>query len=216
MQSGYEMILDPSAFVWTLLAMVIHAFTLGMQLGLVVFLVGTGGLALFFPTADGPWLRRLGVTPTKREADRRLGVVRFALGIALLLPFVAGAPPIISLLANLVALVLLIVAERRLPSEVSATGRLSRRVAAAAAALLVAFGVWEGEDPLDLGIEVYSVAQHWRTHELGWQLTHDSTAPKVGELAPDFELQDPSGATAVRLADFRGKRPVALIFGSYT
>ena len=36
------------------------------------------------------------------------------------------------------------------------------------------------------------------------------------DLAPDFELQDPSGRTAVRLADFRGVRAVALVFGSYT
>jgi len=42
------------------------------------------------------------------------------------------------------------------------------------------------------------------------------SAPKVGDLAPDFELQDPSGETAVRLSDFRGTRPVALVFGSYT
>lgn len=41
--------------------------------------------------------------------------------------------------------------------------------------------------------------------------------PKVGDLAPDFELpmlgmKD----TTVKLSSFRGVRPVALIFGSYT
>ena len=41
--------------------------------------------------------------------------------------------------------------------------------------------------------------------------------PRVGELAPDFELpllgmKD----TTVKLSDLRGDRPVALIFGSYT
>ena len=41
-------------------------------------------------------------------------------------------------------------------------------------------------------------------------------APKVGDVAPDFELQDPEGETAVRLSDFRDKRPVVLVFGSYT
>ena len=38
----------------------------------------------------------------------------------------------------------------------------------------------------------------------------------VGDHAPDFELQGPSGVTRVRLSDFRGERPVALVFGSYT
>ena len=45
----------------------------------------------------------------------------------------------------------------------------------------------------------------------------EARAPAVGERAPDFELPllgEPS--QTVRLSDFRGKRPVALIFGSYT
>ena len=41
--------------------------------------------------------------------------------------------------------------------------------------------------------------------------------PKRGEPAPDFELShvdDPH--KVVRLSDFAGKKPVALLFGSYT
>ncbi|MEQ8764197.1 MAG: hypothetical protein RL885_09735 [Planctomycetota bacterium] len=41
-------------------------------------------------------------------------------------------------------------------------------------------------------------------------------APKVGELAPDFTLSPPKGGDPVTLSSFRGDRPVALIFGSYT
>ena len=37
-----------------------------------------------------------------------------------------------------------------------------------------------------------------------------------GELAPDFELPSRDGGGAVRLADLRAERPVALVFGSYT
>ncbi len=44
----------------------------------------------------------------------------------------------------------------------------------------------------------------------------DAVAPKVGELAPDFELRDVNGENPVRLYDFQGQRPVALIFGSFT
>jgi hypothetical protein len=40
--------------------------------------------------------------------------------------------------------------------------------------------------------------------------------PKVGEAAPDFELDLYAGAGRVRLSSFRGDRPVVLIFGSLT
>jgi len=41
-------------------------------------------------------------------------------------------------------------------------------------------------------------------------------APKQGDAAPDFTLKHLDGKSKVRLSSFRGKRPVALIFGSYT
>lgn len=44
----------------------------------------------------------------------------------------------------------------------------------------------------------------------------DALAPKVGDIAPDFELQDVNGENPVHLSDFRGQKPVALIFGSFT
>ena len=49
-----------------------------------------------------------------------------------------------------------------------------------------------------------------------WQAEHDPQAPKVGAPAPDFSLADSSGTRTVRLADFKGQRPVALVFGSFT
>lgn len=39
---------------------------------------------------------------------------------------------------------------------------------------------------------------------------------KVGDAAPDFTLPDPAGKKEVRLSAFKGKKPVVLIFGSYT
>ncbi len=49
-----------------------------------------------------------------------------------------------------------------------------------------------------------------------WQKKFDALAPKVGDLAPDFELCDADGQNPARLADFREQKPVALIFGSFT
>lgn len=39
---------------------------------------------------------------------------------------------------------------------------------------------------------------------------------KVGDKAPDFTLVDPTGKNAVTLSSFKGKKPVVLVFGSYT
>ncbi len=49
-----------------------------------------------------------------------------------------------------------------------------------------------------------------------WQKRHNAHAPKVGDLAPDFELRDVAGENLVRLSDFRDQKPVALVFGSFT
>jgi peroxiredoxin len=57
---------------------------------------------------------------------------------------------------------------------------------------------------------------HYIKKEKAWQKKHDTNAPKVGDLAPDFELTDASGEKQVRLSDFRGRQPVALVFGSFT
>ena len=50
----------------------------------------------------------------------------------------------------------------------------------------------------------------------GWQKKYDVQAPRVGDTAPDFSLRDANGQNPVRLSDFREKKPVALIFGSFT
>ena len=44
----------------------------------------------------------------------------------------------------------------------------------------------------------------------------DQLAAQQGQPAPDFTLASPDGETTYKLTDFRGDRPVALIFGSYT
>jgi hypothetical protein len=39
---------------------------------------------------------------------------------------------------------------------------------------------------------------------------------QVGQNAPDFSLKTADAGSTVSLASFRGKRPVVLVFGSYT
>ena len=56
---------------------------------------------------------------------------------------------------------------------------------------------------------------HMKAHR-SWQGRHDKDAPKVDDLAPDFELYDVHGENPVKLSDFQGRKPVALVFGSFT
>ena len=196
MDPGYQTVMDPATVVWGALAVVIHLGVMLAQIGLAVFLVVTG-------------LRLLVAGEQRRE-----GAFRVGLGVLLVGPLLAGAPFPVSLLACLAALGTLFALDPGAPGERPA--RWIRAAAVGCASVTALFMLWEREDPLALGVELASTAQQWRTHELDWQLANDLEAPKVGELAPDFELQDPTGRTAVRLADFRGVRAVALVFGSYT
>lgn len=56
----------------------------------------------------------------------------------------------------------------------------------------------------------------YRREKLKQQKELDRLAPKKGDLAPDFTLRDITGAESVTLSDFRGQKPVVLVFGSYT
>ena len=47
-------------------------------------------------------------------------------------------------------------------------------------------------------------------------IARDDMGPAVGQKPPDFNLKLLGSDERVRLSDYRGKRPVALVFGSYT
>ncbi len=48
--------------------------------------------------------------------------------------------------------------------------------------------------------------------DLGWL----TSGPQVGDAAPDFTLPTHDGTANVTLSDSFGKRPVVLVFGSFT
>ena len=56
----------------------------------------------------------------------------------------------------------------------------------------------------------------YRRRKMSVQKELNLQAPKVGDLAPDFALTDSRGEESITLSDFRGKKPVALVFGSFT
>ena len=63
---------------------------------------------------------------------------------------------------------------------------------------------------------VASLPDESRDELMRFILDRETLAPAVGEAAPDFELPLLSDGAMVRLSSFRGVKPVALIFGSYT
>ena len=56
----------------------------------------------------------------------------------------------------------------------------------------------------------------YRTRLMAEQKKVDAKAPRAGDMAPDFTLFDIEGKNSVTLSDFRGEKPVALVFGSFT
>jgi peroxiredoxin len=40
--------------------------------------------------------------------------------------------------------------------------------------------------------------------------------PDVGQRAPDFALRTQDGKQSIRLSQYRGVKPVVLVFGSFT
>ena len=215
-EPSYEMVLEPGNLVWTMVGYGAHGAMLGMQVFLALFLLIGGLLVLVRPDSAPQWMRRLGATRVGTPDARGIGFLKVVLGVLLLLPALLRAPWPVSLLASLGALGLLLWLEWGVPEAWKSTGRILRVVSIAAAASVSAFMLFETDDGIALGGRVLFKMSEWRTNELDWQLANDPRSPKVGDLAPDFELADPTGTHTTRLSDYRGKRPVALVFGSYT
>ncbi len=55
-----------------------------------------------------------------------------------------------------------------------------------------------------------------RTALMQFLAERETLAPAVGADAPDFKLPRLARSEQVQLSSFRGRKPVALIFGSYT
>jgi EF hand len=51
---------------------------------------------------------------------------------------------------------------------------------------------------------------------LSGELGSGAEGPRIETPAPNFTLQSPDGKRSITLSDYRGKKPVVLIFGSFT
>ncbi|MFT5730007.1 MAG: hypothetical protein ACI8PB_004181 [Desulforhopalus sp.] len=196
----------------------IHVYLALAQVALCLFLVANGMILLSKKDELSVWPTRLGLRINERARKWSInGWLMILTGITLILPLF-GLPYLLAVAACAASVIWMI----SLGSDTAnlnrkKTGRVFRKVLTVSAVIILGFTLWEGRDLVRAGWDVTYKAAYWDKKEVqGWQKTNNPHAPKVGELAPDFELTDVNGTNTVRLADFRGNRPVVLLFGSFT
>lgn len=98
-------------------------------------------------------------------------------------------------------------------ASISILGGRARQEAIVAAGRAAGFEL----QPLDAGLSPFAGPDMERNNpasDPNDRVLEDLT--RVGDLAPDFTLVTGDGKGKVTLSEFRGKKPVVLIFGSYT
>ncbi|MBW2370238.1 MAG: hypothetical protein JRH15_20400 [Deltaproteobacteria bacterium] len=202
---------------WTAMSYGLQLFFSIVQLLLSLYLIVSGALCIAGQGQDRKWLQRLGLgTDYLPESRRLVGCLKIALGIAMLLPISLGAPFWFTSIACLAAFLFIFYMARQKTPSSERPGKRARYAVCLAAIFIFGLTVYEGKDLIVTTKVVFKKAMVYRTSEKSWQQEHNPNTPKVGAMAADFELFDPSGKKRFRLSEFQGKRPVVLIFGSYT
>lgn len=195
-----------------------HLFLAISQLLLGVFFIASGVMVLSSKKETGKWLSKCGFVVHKDiEPDKIASVMMIIVGIAFLLP-VLGASYWLAIIACPFAIYLLLNLSQHLKRvSRSTTGNFARKGLLVSAVLIFGFTLWEGRDLVRASWDITYKAAYWRNKEVTvWQAENNPNVPKIGDIAPDFELTDVTGTTTMRLSDFRDKKPVVLLFGSFT
>lgn len=195
-----------------------HAYLAVAQLMLCAYLVTGGIIILLEKKSLGRWARRFGLIVGEDSVGGGLrGWLMILTGVTFILPLF-GISYWLAVAACPVALYCLLTRTKDAtdPQE-QKIGGVVRKGLALSAVLIFGFTIWEGRDLVFVGWDVNYKAIYWRHKEVTvWQKENNPHVPKVGEMAPDFELIDVTGASTMRLSDFRGEKPVVLLFGSFT
>jgi len=211
MDTEYQTVVEVSSLMTSGLPMLIHTFFVLCEVGVATF-VGIQGLGLLIdPNGETPAQMRWGRIQVEGKVARLVGGALLLAGLLILAPVLGRVSLLSSVIGLSIAAGVFLSTWKR-----SEAGRPVRVAVIGAALLATGFLFFEGADPAAQTREIVQKAIDWRDHELAWQLDNDRRSPKVGDLAPDFELADSEGANSIRLSTFRGERPVALVFGSYT
>lgn len=196
----------------------VHAFLALAQVLLCLFLVANGKILLSDKKQLGKWSNRFGLTLNERLRQNSLnGWVMILTGVALILPLF-GLSIWIAVVACPVSIywIMALTKGQDIVERKNSAGWTQKGLMVSAI-LVFGFTLWEGKDLVRTSAVITYKAAYWQMTEVqGWQKTNNPNVPKVGELAPDFELTDVTGTKTVRLSDFKGKKPVVLLFGSFT
>ena len=196
----------------------LHGLLAAAQIALGLFLMANGKILLSDKKQLGKWATRFGLTINERLSQKPLnGWLMIVTGAGLILP-ILGLPHWSAIAACPLAIYWIIALRKSAETaEMSRSGSWVQKGLIIGAVLVFGFTLWEGNDPVRSSVSItYKAAYYEKTEVQGWQKTNNPNVPQVGELAPDFELTDVHGEETVRLSDFRGNRPVVLLFGSFT
>ncbi|MDH3997976.1 MAG: hypothetical protein OET90_03965 [Desulfuromonadales bacterium] len=204
--------------LWALFSYGLQVSFAVAQVLLCAYLVANGVLQLSSKDQLSKWNGRFGLTlRPQSQKSPLLGGLMLVAGIALIVPFITGASYWIVVVASFAAFILLLYLAKAMAAQGLRVGRLARSGLTLFAVLVFGLTLWEGGDLIGMAKSVATKAKYWRDKEVaGWQAENNPNAPKVGEMAPDFLLTSQSGAESVQLSALRGKKPVVLIFGSFT
>lgn len=195
-----------------------HAYLAIVQMLVCIFLLANGIVLLSSTKLVGRWSRRFGIIVNREAGGTKYkGWLMIMTGIAFILPLV-GITYWIVVLACPAAIYLILNLTAGLDDQqLKQTGNIVRKGLVISVFFIFGFTIWEGRDLVRAGWDVNYKAIYWRNKEVSeWQKENNPNVPKAGELAPDFELTNVSGTQTKRLSEFRGKRPVVLLFGSFT
>lgn len=195
-----------------------HAYLAFAQVALSLFLVTNGAILISNRQQLGKWAQLLGFTTNEQLGQKALnGWLMLATGVILILPLF-GLPYWLAVITCPIAFYwVMILARSTYDDDRRKSGRLVRKGLMVSTVLVLGFTIWEGRDLVRASLVVNYKAAYWQIKEVhGWQKKNNPNVPKKGEMAPDIELTDVSGTRTVRLSDFRGERPVVLLFGSFT
>jgi hypothetical protein len=195
-----------------------HAFLAFAQVALSLFLLVNGAILISNRKQLGKWAQFFGLmTNEQLKQNSPYGWLMMVTGAALILPLF-GLPHWFTIIVCPVSIYWIKTLGGGIAdTDRRRTGSLARKGLIISAVLIFGFTIWEGRDLVRACWDITSKAAYWQKKEVqGWQKKNNPNTPKVGEMAPDFELTDVTGKHTFRLSDFREKKRVVLLFGSFT
>lgn len=208
---NYEWVVNIDDLISSVLPYKVHATILTIQIALAIVLFLWMRAKLFSKPLKSV-VQNHKIIPLKLLNSKKTGWIYFGFGLLILAPLVFGFHYLFSGFGLVSLLLFLTFSDWR----ISFRAQAFRGFLTFCTGLILFFMVWEKADPARQSAYIFGKFLKWRNYEVSWQEIHDKTAPKVGDLAPDFELNSTDGLDTVRLSEFINKKPVALILGSNT